>query len=137
MLRFLFSLIGLWSWTALAVPCDCEVKVYSPLTGSHRLTSNVIKTYPLESFSSYSVKNQLACRSLCLSEFQNDMPSARLNALLLTYSERLIEEGVLGHNCTGLTTLKYPIRVKARLGSLSLGNVVDQIQVINHEVQCF
>lgn len=107
------------------------------MTGSHRLPPTVLKTYQLEEFSSYAPKSQRACRELCLESFQEDMPTVRLKALLLTYSERLIDEGVLGYNCTGLTTLKYPIRVKAILGRLGLGNVADFMQVVNHEESCF
>jgi hypothetical protein len=29
------------------------------------------------------------------------------------------------------------VRVKASLGKLNLGNVADQIYVVNHEEQCF
>jgi hypothetical protein len=60
-----------------------------------------------------------------------------VNALLIKYSKNLIDEKIVGHNCTGLTTLKYPVRVKASLGKLGLGNVIDQTHVINHEEVCF
>lgn len=132
-----FTLTLLWSSMVFAIPCDCEVMVYAPLTGSHSLSTNKLKTYELEEFSSYSRKNQLECRQLCTEAFQKDMPTSRLNALLLTYSERLIENKLLGYNCTGLTTLKYPVRVKAVLGEFGVGNVADFIHVVNHEHRCF
>lgn len=132
-----FFLLFLWSSTVFAVSCDCEVMVYAPMTGSHSLSPNRLKTYELEEFSSYSRKNQLECRQLCAEAFQKDMPTSRLTALLLTYSERLIENKLLGHNCTGLTTLKYPVRVKAVLGQVGIGNVADFIHVVNHEQRCF
>jgi hypothetical protein len=97
----------------------------------------VIKTYQLEEFSSYAPKNIQQCRESCLSEFQKDMPSSRLNALLLTYSMELIDKKVLGYNCTGLTNLKYPVRVKAKLAQSGLGNVADLVQVVSHEEVCF
>ncbi len=96
-----------------------------------------IKTYQLEEFSSFAKKNIQQCRQSCLSEFQKDMPTQRLNALLVTYSMQLIEQKAVGYNCTGLTTLKYPVRVKAKLADAGLGNVADVIQVINHEEVCF
>lgn len=65
------------------------------------------------------------------------MSTDRLNALLVTLSQELIQEKVLGFNCTGLTTLKYPVRVKAKLGDMSLGNVENLVQVVNHEEICF
>lgn len=137
MRKFIFAFLMLVPVFAFAVDCDCEVIVYSPLTGPHKMAPNSLKTYELESFSNYAQKNQLQCRSSCLEQFQKDMPTTRLNALLLTYSQRLIDEGALGFNCTGLTTLKYPVRVRATLGKVGLGNVVDQIYVVNHEEACF
>lgn len=122
---------------AFAIGCDCEVRVSPPTTASHELASTNLKTYELEEYSSYSVKNQNSCRNKCLKEFEKDMPTERLNALLLTYGETLIQERALGHNCTGLTTVKFPVRVKAKLGQLGLGNVVDIVQVVTHEEQCF
>lgn len=137
MFKFLFSLIGFWSFAVFAIPCDCEVRVHSPLTGSYKMSPMVIKTYQLEEFSSYAPKNIQQCRQSCLAEFQKDMPAVRLNALLITHSMQLIDQKVLGFNCTGLTTLKYPVRVKAKLAQNGLGNVADIVQVINHEEVCF
>lgn len=123
--------------SAFAIDCDCEVWVYGPTTASHQLAPSSMKIYELEEFSSYKAKNQHACRQSCLAEFEKDMSSERLNALLQLYTQNLIQDKALGYNCTGLTTVKYPVRVKATLGRLGLGNVADFVQVINHEEPCF
>jgi hypothetical protein len=137
-MRRLFTICGLLlALDAAAVPCDCEVWVFAPMTASHRQASTILETYQLESYDSSSVKNQYSCRTSCAIKFRADMPHDRLSALLLTYSQRLIDDGVIGHNCTGLTTFKYPVRVKARLGRLALGNVEDIVQVVTHEEACF
>ncbi len=136
-MRIFFGIILLWSVNAIAMKCDCEVRVFSPTTGSYQLDSTPLKSYTLETYDSYRVKNQYRCRNLCLKTFEDDLPHERMSALLMIHSARLIREGVQGHNCTGLTTLKYPVRVKASLGKLNLGNVADQIYVVNHEEQCF
>ena len=65
------------------------------------------------------------------------MPSSKLNALLVVHSMQLIDQKVLGFNCNGLTNLKYPVRVKARLAENGLGNVADIVQVVSHEEVCF
>lgn len=137
MIKFVLSLIGFWSFAVFAIPCDCEVRVHSPLTGSYRMEPVVIKSYELEEFSSFAPKNVKMCQQSCLEEFNKDMPSSRLSALLITYSMQLIEQKAVGYNCTGLTTLKYPVRVRAKLASKGLGNVADIVQVINHEEVCF
>jgi hypothetical protein len=107
------------------------------MTGPHQMQPNTLKVYELEEFSSYSAKNQRTCRQSCLEKYEADMPSDRLQALLLTYAQNLIQEKALGYNCTGLTTLKFPVRVKASIGQLGLGNVSDIVQVVTHEELCF
>ncbi len=137
MLRLFILLLGLSSLQAFAIPCQCEVMFFAPSTASHKQKPTSFKNYDLEGFDSYKVKNQYACRESCLKEFTTDMPTERVNALLVQYSKAMIDERVLGYNCTGLSTYKYPVRVKASLGRLPLGNVADQIFVINHEEVCF
>ena len=137
-MRTLFALIfTLISVKAFAIGCDCEVRVYSPVSASHKLPASSLKIYELEEFSSYSPKNQKICRKSCLNTFMEDMSSDRLSALLLAHTQILIKEGVLGHNCTGQTVVKYPVRVKANLGRMGLGNVVDVVQVVTHVEDCF
>jgi hypothetical protein len=137
-MKLIFTFIlTIFAVNAFALNCDCEVRIYSPTTGSYKMTPNSFKTYELEEFSSYHVKNQLACRELCLEKFEQDMPSDRVNALLMSYAQSLISEGAVGYNCTGLTTMKFPVRVKASLGRLGLGNVSDTVRVVTHEQLCF
>jgi len=134
-MRFLFLL--LFSGSLMAATCDCEVRVYHPTTASQKINSAVMMEYQLETFDSYSIRSQRRCRALCLQKFREDLPSERLTALLQTLSQRLIEERVVGYNCTGLTTFRYPLRVKASLGRLSLGNVENRMEVVTHEEACF
>lgn len=134
-MRFVFLL--LFSSSLMAATCDCEVRVYHPTTASQKINSAVMLDYQLETFDSYSVRNQRRCRALCLTKFREDLPSPRLSALLQKLSERLIDEQVVGYNCTGLTTFRYPVRVKAKLGALSLGNVEDRMEVVTYEEPCF
>lgn len=133
----IFFLGILLSGSAFALKCDCEVRVHSPLSGSHQMDFTPLKSYKLETYDSYRVSNQYRCRKLCLDAFEEDLPTDRMRALLILHSDRLIREGLLGYNCTGLTTLKYPVRVKAALGKLNLGSVADQTYVVNHERECF
>lgn len=129
--------IGFLTVKAFAIPCDCEVRVHSPMTGSYQMKPSPFRVYTLEEYSTYSLRNQRDCRRSCAEKFQSDMPSDRLSALLLTYSQNLVDERAIGFNCTGLTTLKYPVRVKASLGNMGLGTVADFVHVVNHEELCF
>jgi hypothetical protein len=134
---FLAMLLAAAAPIAFAIGCDCEVQVLTPTTASHQLKTNRLKVYELEEYSTYAVAHQRECRDNCHERFRKDLPEARIQALLLTYAQALINERAIGYNCTGLTTLKYPVRVKARLGRLGLGTVVDQTYVVNHEELCF
>lgn len=123
--------------SAFAIECDCEIRIFPPTVASQNLAVTPLKVYQLESYDSLSQKSQWSCRNSCLKKFQDDMPSVHLNALLSLHTEKLVQEKLVGFNCTGLTTLKYPVRVKASLGNIGLGNVIDQMVVINHEEVCF
>lgn len=137
MKKIVLFAFSIWSFSALAIPCQCEVQVSPPTTASKQIGTNKIKIYNLDEFSDYSFKSQRECRRDCIEEFLSDMPATRLKALLITYSQALISENAVGFNCTGLTTLKYPVRVKVTLGQIGLGNVVDQLEVVSHEEACF
>ena len=134
---FLFLILSLYSVSTFAISCDCDVWVFSPMTGSHQMAPATIKTYQLESYASRSAKAQASCQNSCLSTFSEDMKDNRLKSLLLLYTQRLIEQRALGFTCTGLSTYQYPVVVKARLGTLSLGNVHRSLEVITHEEACF
>lgn len=127
----------LFSFSAYAINCDCDIRIHSPIGAPLKIEPIILKTLKVESFSSYSYKNQIQCRNSCLEEFQSEMPVQRLKALLQSYSQELISQGRIGYNCTGLTVLKFPVRVRARLANLGLGNVSDIIETVAHEEICF
>jgi len=110
---------------------------FAPISGSHSIPPNVLRKFQLDSYDDDSVRSQRLCRQSCSQAVETKLSSTNLTSLLLAYSQELIEKNAIGYNCTGLTTLKFPVRVKAKLGSMALGNVSDSIQVINHEKMCF
>lgn len=130
-------ILGLYSVGAFAASCDCDLLVFSPMTSSHQSEPSVLKTYELENYASKSLNAQSACQKSCLKTFSKDMKGGRLKSLLHLYTQRLISEKAVGFNCTGLTTLQYPVVVKARLGNLSLGNVYRSLEVLTYEEPCF
>jgi hypothetical protein len=134
---YLFCFFMFLSVRVFAISCDCEVLVSAPITASNKMKSNKLKTYELKEYGSYSLRNQRECRTTCLERFQKEMPTQKLKSLLLMYAQDLISENVIGFNCTGLTTLKFPVKVKVTLGNMALGTVADVFQVVSHEEVCF
>jgi hypothetical protein len=121
----------------MALHCDCHVLAFAPLSGKHKFPPLTLKKLKLDSYDDYSASSLISCRNSCSQVLEKQMNVENLNALLSAYTQNLIETNTLGYNCTGLTTVKFPVRVKAKLGNLSLGNVADEIHVINHEQICF
>jgi len=135
-MKLFVFLIFFFSLKVFAIPCDCEVRVFSPLTGPHSLGVKTIVVFQLEEYSNHSLKNQKKCSNSCIGIYEKEMTNKRLNFELLGYSQELVRNELIGYNCTGLTTLKFPVRVRASLGDLGLGNVADFIHVINMEQFC-
>jgi hypothetical protein len=113
------------------------VRITGPITGPRSLSVKTIRLFELEEFGNHSFVNYELCRKSCVNTFEKEMTKNVLNSELLSYSQELIQNNIIGHNCTGPTTLKFPVRVKARLGGIGLGNVSDFIQVVNFEEPCF
>ncbi len=121
----------------MAISCDCEILASASMNRTHSLPPISIALYQLEEYGSYKLKNQKECRHSCLKEFEKNMSAEKMRDILRSHSRELINKKLVGYNCTGLTTLKYPVRVKARLGVLGLGHVANFIEVVNLEELCF
>lgn len=143
-MRFIDALKGIiaFSITLLSVNgfafyCDCRLLIFSPLTGSHRLDSVEYKSYTLETFSKINDNTKNACRLSCSEKFNANFKSDDFYSIVYRHAEELIQSGAIGYNCTGQTTLKFPVKIKASLGHVPLGNVADFIQVVTYEKSCF
>ena len=125
------------SHAALAYTCQCVIEVYPPVTASHAI--------PLESkiydegreFGKLSKVTYQACLMDCRESAHNDYSYPQLQQIVQKQTVKLIEKAKIGHNCTGQTTLKYPVRFKANLGPIALGNIREEMVIIQHEEQCF
>jgi len=135
-MKLIFFIVFIFSFNAFSIQCDCEVRIYGPLTGPQSLGVKILKVFELEEFSRHSSVHHDLCRESCTKTFEKEMTNKRLKLELLNYSQELIEENIIGYNCTGPTTLKFPVRVKALLGGKGLGNVSDFIEVIDFEKFC-
>jgi hypothetical protein len=137
-MRFLVLIvIILWSPQIFAIHCDCEVYVLPPTSGPQSIPAKKLAVFEIHEFSSYSKKSQFLCRNLCGQEVEEKLSSSDLARQLKDYSASLVENKLIGYSCSGFTTLKYPIKVKAVLGNRGLGSVADFTQVVNYTHNCF
>lgn len=134
LISFMSIVISTSAWSNV---CTCDVQVSHPTTGSQKMEPASMRQYALQSYDSLSPENQNECRESCLQKFRVDLPAEDMRTILVGLSQKLIEQGVVGFNCTGLTSFKYPVRLKVKLGGLSLGNAADQLEVVTHEQVCF
>lgn len=133
LLVFLFMMNSM----ALAYTCQCSIEVYPPTTGSHSI--------PLESkvfdvgreFGRINKYSYQACYSDCKAASTEKFPYPQLQQVAYQQSVKLIQNDEVGYNCTGPTTFKYPVRFKATLGPIPLGNVRQEMVIVHHEQKCF
>lgn len=131
-LSFLF-----FSFNSFSIPCDCKIFVGPPLIGSLHEGYKVLKVLEVEEFSVYSKRNFQKCRVSCVNEFGEYLGKNKLDQLLRDHTVQLLSEKKIGFSCVNQLNLKYPIKVKAELGSKNLGSIEDFIEVINYENRCF
>ncbi len=120
-----------------AYTCQCTVEVYPPTTGSHSI--------PLESkmfddgreYGRLTKYSYQACATECRESSIDKFPYPQLQQVAYQQSVKLIKNDEVGYNCTGPTTFKYPVRFKASLGPVTLGNVRQEMVIVHHDQKCF
>jgi hypothetical protein len=137
-MKFIIGLLILFSSNFLgAIPCDCHVQSVAPIGLSSSSDPKTLKVLEVEEFSTYSNKNYSLCMKSCVQEFQEEFLGEKLNQHLRAYAGELMSAGQLGTSCAFPLELKFPIKVKAVLGSKNLGSVENFNEFIIFEVQCF
>lgn len=137
-MKFILSaFLFMVSLPALSYTCECRVEFYPPLTGSHSI--------PIESkifeegreFGKINKYSYQACYEDCKNAAVEKFPYTQLQQVAYQQSVKLIQNDQVGYNCTGPTTFKYPVRFKAFLGPVSLGNVRQEMIIVHHDQKCF
>lgn len=137
-MKFVLSaFLFMMSAQTLAYTCQCSIEVYPPTTGSHSIPISSKVFDEGREFGRISKASYQACYQDCKEASVETFPYPQLQQVAYQQSVKLIQNDEVGYNCTGPTTFKYPVRFKAMLGPISLGNVRQELVIVHHEQKCF
>jgi hypothetical protein len=125
----------IYSSLSFALDCKCNLLSGHPLEG--KVTSYYIQTFSGKYYGLPTPRAKLECLSDCQNIFETKVDEYYLKQELRDIGEKLAYEGQLGFNCTGATTLKFPVQVRAYLGESSLGISHTSFHNIHMEKVCF
>ncbi len=136
-MRFLWMLaFALCLSDARADYCQCEVFASSPLSASHRLGPFSLVQFKTSYFGKWDASSVKSCRDECVTEAQRGYDANELRQRLTPIAQELIATGDVGINCTGPTDLKFPVKVRARMGEKVLGIAHETMVFLHLEQRC-
>lgn len=127
----------LLSGLAQANYCQCEMYSVAPMTASQKTEKHIVAEFRGKYYGNFDYGAVKECRNDCAYIAQRDYDDERVKELLLPWVNELIEYGLAGYNCTGPTTFKVPVRVRASLGSRTLGISRESMIFLHREKNCF
>ncbi len=128
-------LLALSTAPAWALECACEVYAFPPLTASHRIPPHLVGDVD----AGVQEDNQLdptLCRTRCQELSRNEYDATMLKERIAPWVDQLAADGTVGRNCTGPTTFKVPVRVRARLGAATLGIAREDMVFLHRQIAC-
>lgn len=129
---FLFSV-----YQARATTCNCEVFAVAPFSAARKIEALPIGQFKTNYYGDYKIESQTSCRRDCRVSAMNDYDADTLREQLVPWSDQLVDTKRAGYNCTGPTDFKIPVRVRARMGKVSLGLAHETVVFIHRERSCF
>ncbi len=119
-----------------ATTCNCEIFAVSPLTASRSTDTLTVGKFTTNYYGDYKLESQDSCRKDCRLKAMSDYHATALREQLLPWTDRLVANGLAGYNCTGPTDFKIPVRVRARMGKVSLGLAHETMVFVHRERSC-
>jgi len=134
---FCALLLALTSVPAVAlVDCACEVTALSPMRASQSVLPRQVGRFLGREFGEREVGAADVCLRECRRDALGKYPRALLEAELVPWAEELASEGAHGRICSGPTTFKIPVHVKAQLGDRPLGIAHRTVVFLHREQNC-
>jgi hypothetical protein len=115
--------------------CRCDLVSGHPMEGMS--TPRFIKSYDGRYYGLPTPKAKAECIDECRSAFETKVDEYYLKEELRATGESLTYNREVGVNCTGPTTMKFPVQMKAYLGESSIGISHSSIHVVHFEKICF
>ena len=128
----LFAAVPAWATT-----CNCEVFAVAPLTASRQVDTFPLGQYKTKYYGDYKVESQASCRKDCRATAMKDFDANVLREQLVPWTDRLVANRLAAYNCAGPADFKIPVRVRARMGKISLGLAHEAMVFIHRERSCF
>jgi hypothetical protein len=122
---------------AWATTCNCEVFAVAPLAATRRIEVFQLGEFKTNYYGDYLTESQDSCRKDCRVSAMSNYDASYLREKLAPWTDQLVSAGQLGRNCTGPTDIKIPVRVRARIGSVSLGLAHETMVFIHRDRACF
>jgi len=108
-----------------------------PLTGSQSIGPLAVGDFKTSYYGNLALDSQNACRKECRLGAMEDYSPSVLREQLLPWTDQLVANKLAGYNCTGPTDFKIPVRVRANIGTVSLGWAHETMVFIHRQRSCF
>lgn len=135
-MKTVLLILCLSSTASFAGACYCELSAGAPLSASYKLPAHELGKEKVSFFDLDNDETQELCRKDCQLFYKKQYPDPIVNQLLEIHANSLIRKSDLGYNCTGPTTIKYPLRMKALMDDRPIGVVRFSMGIVHLELSC-
>lgn len=125
------------SVSAWANYCQCQLYAVAPLSASNKTETHTIGELRGKYYGIVTARTARECRQDCAVLAQTKYDEETLQEKLTPWVDELVSSGLAGHNCTGPTSFKIPVRVRAVLENRSLGIARQEMIFIHRNRNCF
>jgi hypothetical protein len=136
-MRSIFILCILFSRLAWSSTCECHLNAFSPIHGNTFSYKDKVMTFIGNYHGAINVKSVHGCRQECVEMMRDKVDSDDLLVELKLRAQKMVDEETIGYNCTGTTTFKFPIEMRAYIGDRSLGSTYKSLEIVHVEKKCF
>jgi hypothetical protein len=136
MILFLLSFLALGTPAHALVDCSCEVRALTPMRASQSVLPHRLAEFPGRQFGAREAVAPATCLRECRRDALARFPRAILEAELAPWVDEIAAADSQGRICSGPTTFKVPVYVKAHLGDRALGVAHQTVVVLHREFDC-
>mgnify|MGYP003390277214 CR=1 FL=1 len=136
-MKWLWLLSLSFSVSAWASYCQCELYAVHPISASNKTEIHTIDRMQGKYYGIVNAATARECRQDCAALTQQEYTEEVLQEKLTPWVDELVNSGLAGYNCTGPTSFKVPVRVRATLQSRSLGIARQSMVFIHRNRSCF